>query len=83
MRSAFTLTPMQAISLTTQRQLALMLRDKVLLKGRIRQVRVGGQWGGGEGWCECVEARRSASISPAMKIMPSLAEELYKCGSVG
>ena len=45
MCSAFTLTPMQAISLTTQRQLALMLRDKVLLKGRIMQV---GVWAMGE-----------------------------------
>ena len=46
-RSAFTLTPMQAISLTTQRQLALMLRDKVLLKGRIMQVRVWAMGGRG------------------------------------
>lgn len=35
----YALSPLQAIAVTTKRQMKLVLRDKVLLKGRMMQVR--------------------------------------------
>ncbi len=39
-RRRYALTPGQAIAIATRRQIKLVLRDKVLLRGRLLQARV-------------------------------------------